>query len=91
VASIRQAGRSGQLNVIAGDGRQLVGVRFAVGKAAPSLYHRVSEGRGFDVASEPLSEDTAWTRMAESTLVVAARDAAGRVEVAQHALTNLTD
>ena len=88
---VRRAETEAQLNVIAGDGRQLVAARLGVNKAAPSLYYCVRESTGAYVASEPLSESDAWTRMPESALVVATRGRGDSVQLTQHALGDLTD
>jgi glutamine amidotransferase len=73
--AIRDAGTTGQLNVIVGDGEQLVVTRYAVGVDAPSLWVRSKPG-SFTVASEPMNDDDDWTQVAPDTLLVARRDAA---------------
>ena len=88
---VRRAGTKAQLNLIVGDGRQLVAARFAVGKPAPSLYFSTREGVGVFVASEPLSEHEPWTRMPESALLVVTRGAGSAVQATQHVLGDLSD
>jgi glutamine amidotransferase len=77
---------SAQLNLIALEGNQLVGARYAVNQPAPSLYFTRRGRRAALIASEPLSEDETWTRVPERGLVVVTRHPGGDVNVEQSSI-----
>jgi gamma-glutamyl hercynylcysteine S-oxide hydrolase len=72
-AAVRRAKTVAQLNLIAVDGQQLIAVRYALGKEAPSLYFAERAESGVVVASEAMSEHETWTRVPEDHLVRVSR------------------
>jgi glutamine amidotransferase len=76
------AGAAATLNVLVGDGREIVATRFARGRAADSLalLERGARWPGAAVvASEPLDDDDGWRRLPEDTVVRLTPD--GRAEI----------
>jgi ergothioneine biosynthesis protein EgtC len=62
------------LNLIIGDGSQLVAARFAVGAIAPSLYWQWNaKQQSILIVSEPLDSHSRWQPIAESSLLWTAK------------------
>ncbi len=69
----RAADTEALLTLIVGDGKRLVAARAAVGAEAPSLFVLTGPSRlvpGTVVASEPLDDDPAWSKVPENVVLV---------------------
>jgi gamma-glutamyl hercynylcysteine S-oxide hydrolase len=66
---LRAAQSDAQLTLMVADGRQLVAVRYAIDQEAPSLYFAEHWSGGTLVASEPMDDSHAWTRLGADSIL----------------------